>query len=179
MSKFTPEFKGPIEGWIVNHMTQHYWKVQATMTRMDVMQEAYYIFLRLSKKYAETVTEPEHFMALFKTAWSRHYIDLAKKDSSCRTEVEHTPATADAVGEVENEGYLRTLVRQAPSDVRLVLTLFLNAPAELLELATSSFKRVGRGGARAADNQRVAALLGLPADSRPLDAVESYLIDVE
>ena len=80
---------------------------------------------------------------------------------------------------IENEGYLRTLVRQAPREVALVLALFLNAPQELLELALTSFRRVGRAGERTADNRRVAALLGLPEDSKPLDSVERYLIGKE
>ena len=50
-SKFTPEFKGPIEGWVVNQLERHYWRVQATMTRMDVMQEAYIKFHHLKMKY--------------------------------------------------------------------------------------------------------------------------------
>ena len=67
-SKFTPEFKGPIEGWVVNQLERHYWRVQATMTRMDVMQEAYIKFHHLKMKYEGDVTDPQHFMALFKTS---------------------------------------------------------------------------------------------------------------
>lgn len=177
MSQYKPEFKGPIEGWIVNHMERHYWRVQASMTRMDVMQEAHVIFLRCSTKYASVVTNPKHFMALFKVAWVNHFTDLAYTDSKNRCEVV-PPADMqmDSIGDLENEGYMRTLIRQAPKEVALVLALFLNAPAELLQLATSPLKS-GRNGARAADNRRVAALLGLPADSEPLDAVERYLAD--
>lgn len=176
MSKFTPEFKGPIEGWVVNQLEREYWRVQSTMTRMDVMQEAYIVFDRVRRTYEGKIKEPKHFMSLFKTSWTRHFTDLSVTDSECRT-ASVAESYADSAGELENEGYLRTLVRQAPAEVRLVLTMFLNAPQELVDLATSSFQRVGRGGQRAADNRRVASLLGLPEGSTPLDAVEGYLSD--
>lgn len=173
---FTPTFKGPIEGYVVNFMQTNYWRVQATMTRVDVMQEAYYVFLRCSRKYSATVEGPQHFMALFKTAWRNHFTDLAHSDSQhrCDGTQDGSVTTTEVVGETENEGYLRTLVRQAPREVALVLTMLFNVPQEILEMCLSPRSRSGRNGGDAADNARVAQLLGMPPDSKPLDAVRDY-----
>lgn len=172
---FKPEFKGPVEGWVVNHMTTNYWRVQATLSRMEVLQEANLIFLRTAKHYEGQITEAKHFMSLFQRSWLNHFTDLAKIDSATRQGVSMTSADGtqyEAVGDVENLGYLRTVIRQAPREVAVVLNLLLNAPQELLDLATENWRKSGKH--HAGGNKQVSQWLGLPEGSRPLDVVEEY-----
>ena len=163
------EFKGSLEGWTMKHLAANYWRVESTMSRLDVLQEAQVKFLVLCQKYPDV--EDRHFMALYKTAWQRHFIDLAKQNAEQR---EHTQPDYgfDGVGELDNAGYVRTLIRQAPREIKTVLSVLLNAPTELLELAADSWRAKGKQ--RAGGNKQVSQWLGLPEGSTPLDDVERY-----
>lgn len=177
MSNFTAEFKGPIEGYVVNYLAANFWRVQASMTRPDCMQEAQLVFLRCKRNYEHDVDNPAHFMALFKRSWSNHFTDLAEKDTAQRQcgqlpQDMEEPTGPEPVGELENAGYLRVMVAQAPREVAMVLNLFISAPSELLELAMAAWRQ--RGHLEAGGNKHVARMLGLPADSRPLDLVHDY-----
>lgn len=177
MSKF-PEFKGLVEGYVVNQLDGNYWRVQASMSRLEVLQEAYLVYHRIGQRYPDV--EPRHFMSLFKTAWSRRFVDMAQKDTQLRRQVSSTPATdqrqdrADTVGELENDGYLAVLLRQAPAEVGLVMNLLLNAPSEIVQVALDNWQSGSRK-KQAQGNQQVARWLGLPASAKPLDAVADYL----
>lgn len=170
------EMPAHLRGYVVNQMATNYWRVESSLSRAEVIQEAYCVYLKVAQRYPDV--EPKHLTALFKTAWSNHFTDLTKKDSHHRQAVSlnaESGADFDILGDAENLGYLRTMVRQAPSEVRQVLALLLNAPQELVEMALEGWSRGGRR--RADSNARVAAWLGLPASSKPLDAVREYFAD--
>lgn len=176
---YVPEWKGPIEGYVVNSLSKQTWRVSSTHDRDDLRQEAYLVFLRCTARYP-IIDTPQHFMSLFKTAWSRHMHDLAKKERVNHLMVpeaqldreDETEWTRDHVGDLDNEGRLAVLIRQAPREVLLVLNLLLSAPQELLDLATASWDRRGRG---AGDPEElVSRLLGLDPESRPLSAVREH-----
>ena len=177
---YNPKFEGPIMGYVANSLPGHVWKVAPLYDRDDLMQEAYLVFLRCASKYP-ALDEAKHFMALFKTAWSNHVILLAKKATQNRFTVPEAQLDKDdgsewrrdAPGDLDNEGLLRTMVRQAPSEVLMVLNLFLSAPAELVELASEAWSRQAKRGAD--PNDFVCRALGLPAGARPIDKVREYL----
>mgnify|MGYP001172787994 CR=1 FL=1 len=180
-STFEPEYDGPIAGYVVNHLKTNYWKVERSMQREEVLQEAYIIFLYCKQRYAGTVTEPKHFMALFKTAWFRHFTDLANKDTAQRVCISEWQMRKDddeleqleVMGETDNAGAMLTLLRQAPREVAMVLNLFLSAPAELLDLAMTTWREAGKR--EAGGSRQVDTLLGLPAGTDALGATERYL----
>ena len=62
----------------------------------------------------------------------------------------------------------------AVSVATIVLSLFLNAPSELLELATQSWRAKGRR--KAEGNSMINQCLGLPEGSDPIGAVEDYFL---
>lgn len=172
---FEPQFKGPIEGYVRNHLAQNYWRVESSMTRDEVMQEAHCVFLRLAKRYEGKVTEPRHFMSLFTRSWGNHFVDLSKVDSKHRQGREPLPVedvASGAVGALDNDGYLQVLVKQAPPNVRAVLSLFLTAPPHVLAQAVEAWSSPGRPASLG--NEHVARLLGMPAGSKPLDDVYRY-----
>lgn len=175
-----PVFKGPIEGYVVNFLTKNLWRVARTHERDDALQEAYLIYMRCCQKYPDVDTE-KHFMALFKTAWVNHFTDLANKDTKVRTSsvvglgTEADSYAQGAVGELDNSGALVTMLRQAPREVVMVVNLFLNAPQELLELATCTWAAGGRG--KSTETDHVAKMLGLPQGTDPLGATKAYFGD--
>lgn len=177
---YLPEFKGAIEGWVVNHMRSNYWRVASTIEREDVMQEAYVVFLRVKRRYP-AVEGPKHFMSLFKMAWVNQFTDLANEDTARRAEVPMPSRRTDdgdeiayePVGELANAGELGVALSQAPSEVKAVLQLFLNAPQEILELALGSWQ-YGDKRRRATASSRVCRLLGLPETLDVMKITEEY-----
>lgn len=171
------EFKGPIEGYVVNYLNQNYWKVERSMEWSDIMQEAYCVYLDTCRRYPD-VSDAPHFMALFKRCWHCAFTNLTKKDTRHRylpvlDDPENSTAF-DSVGETENAGYTAILLEEAPSEVKQVIALFLNAPTEVLELISAAWKRTGKR--KAAGNRMINRCLGLPEDRDSLAQVENYLM---
>lgn len=179
---FSPNFEGPIEGWVVNGMKANYFRVENTHTREEYLQEAYLVFLRVKNKYEGSVTEAKHFMSLFQRAWINELNDLATKATHARMLVampllrsdDGDEAEWEPMGETDNEGFLAVVVKQAPREVAAVLNLFANAPQELLELALQSWRgkdrRYSHGG-----SERICRLLGLDPKLDVMQRVEDYL----
>lgn len=179
---YVPEWKGPIEGYVVNFLSKQLWRVRPLLEHDDAMQEAYLVFLRTAARYPLMDT-PQHFMSLFKTSWSNEFHDLSRKATKARTAISMTDlrgadedgetlTAPEAVGETDNMGALSLMVKQAPREVLLVLNLFLNAPGELLELAQTTWRAQGKynaGGERWAEK-----VLGLPQGTAPLQKTEDY-----
>lgn len=174
------EFKGPIEGYVVNSLKTHGWRIAASMEHDDAMQEAYFVFLRCAKKYPDA--NAKHFMALFKMAWANELNDMATQDTKLRAMVPfkrtegadgESRSDFEPVGDLDNDGILGVLMRQAPVEVQAVVNLFVSAPQEILDVALSGWngpnKRSKTGG-----SARICKLLGLPADLDVLKLVEKY-----
>lgn len=183
MSYF-PEFKGPVEGYAVNSARQNVWRVRRLYDIDDLKQEAYEVFLRVASRYQD-LEGPAHFMALFKTAWNNHITDLARKDTASRIIVQEThddcyafetnvAIPQNSIGDTDNDGYLATVLREAPREISMVLNLFLNAPQEILDIALESWQgrdfRKKTGG-----SLKICQLLGLDPNKDILKAVEDYL----
>lgn len=172
------EFKGPIEGYVVNYLNQNFWKVERSMEWADIMQEAYCVYLDTNRRYPDVVDAP-HFMTLFKRCWHSAFTNLTKKDTKHRyvcfeSDDEDTANLYEPVGDTDNAGYTTILLEEAPSEVRQVLALFLNAPNEVVELIASAWRKPGKK--REAGNRRINRFLGFPENTDALGQVEDYLM---
>lgn len=178
---FSPAFKGPVEGYIANFAAKHGWRVSRLYQRDDIMQEAYLIFDRVVKAYPKVET-PQHFMALFKRAWFNHFTDLSNEDTRSRVLVQHTEfevddgeaIAVDYVGDLDGDGYLATMLRQAPREISMVLNLFLNAPQEMLDIALGSWAGGRDRRCTAGGSKRICQMLGLDTSKDVMRAVEEY-----
>lgn len=181
---YIPKFEGPIEGWFINFSRANYWRVSRTVPWDDLAQEAYICFLRVSKKYPETET-PQHFMALFKTSWTNKFIDLANQDTRnrCVVSMNQPPKAGDSeddyvgqydpVGDLDTDGDLAIMLRQAPREVLMVMNLLLNAPTEIVEVALASWRGKDKR-CRAGGSKQICKLLGLPLDLDVMQIVDDY-----
>lgn len=176
---YDPAFTGPIEGYVSNFLRTNYWRVKHTLEYDDCKQEAALVFLQVKVAYPQIDT-PQHFMALFKTSWYRHFTDLSNRDSQSRTIVyescccnsDDEVVQLDVVGDLDNAGMLTLMIEQAPADIKQILTLFLNAPTELLEAATTCWR--GNGKYRPEGNAMINRMLGLPEKTDALAKVHKY-----
>lgn len=170
---YRPRWKGEVEGYLTNFLAKNMWRIARTLDHEEAMQEGWLVFAKVRDRYcgpkAERVlSQGAHFMALFKTSWQRRFDDLAKTDTKYRAVVGDYEPSSDAAGELENDGYLATLLRQAPEEVRVVLTMFLGAPQELLALALAHW----RPGMRA--DPTINAMLGRDEDDELMGRVVDY-----
>lgn len=167
---YFPEFPGPIEGYVKNFLKSNFWRVEASMEYQDALQEAILVFLKLHAKYG-AVDTPQHFMALYKTSLHNHFTDLSRIDSRWRDLAVEAPedsedgeSLSDRIGEVENAGTLRILIRQAPAEIKTILALLIKAPTEFSSMAISASGRI-----------RAAKLLGFPPGTDVFSMLQQYL----
>ena len=180
---FEPQWEGEHEGYATNYMAKHHWRIRSTVPWQDAMQEAAYVFMRCKRRYAATVTEPAHFMALFKTSLANRVNDLANENTERRahTSLDHGDGginpehgDTDATGDTDNDGALAVAIRQAPREVQMVLSLLLGAPQELLDVALSGWRGNRDRRMRSGGSKRINQMLGLPEDRDTLQEVMDY-----
>lgn len=143
------------------------------MEHEEVMQEAYIIYLRCITKYTE-VTEPKHFVALFKTSWHNQFTDMAYKSSSssCEISSDVEESQVEIAGDLDTSGYLSILLHQAPSEIKQVFLLFLSAPTEIYELFSDVHQR--KENKYKNRNRVINRMLGFEKDRDIMSEVVSY-----
>lgn len=157
-SVYEPRFKGPIEGYVRNQLKRHLWRVNRHREYEDMMQEAHCVFYHLKNRYAEVegMNDP-WFMALFVRSFTNVITNISLRDS--RNSVEHLAGVfideegnieecglenlMNAMGDPDNEGYYRIYLKQAPSELRSVLSILFNAPQDMLDDVAAAFKTRG------------------------------------
>jgi hypothetical protein len=179
---YNPVWDGVFEKYTHSYIARNLWKLQRTCTHEDAMQEARIVWLDCVRRYASKTDNASWFMALYKRALASRVIDLAALDSKHKafqllcdlsSDDDDGGPQFEAAGELENEGYLRCVVDDAPAEVKEVLVLLLNAPAEIAEAVGNAWS--GRGKSRAAGSKVLCRMLGLQERSTLLDEVQAYL----
>lgn len=145
----------------------------------DLMQEAYVVFLKVQQKYPD-VEKGAHFMCLFKTAWNNHFTDFTYLDTKHRVLIrdsdmvteEETSFIGALPGDLSHSGMLMTAIRQAPSEVQSVVSIFLHAPAELLELVAGGLST--RRNCKDRGNELLCRMVGAKPNTNLVGMVEDY-----
>lgn len=173
------KFEGPFKGFAVNLCQRSFWRVSQIMEMEDLLQEAYIVFHKCSLRY-DYVEDAPQFMALYKRALTNHITDLSLKNSRARDEHGSALQNEDGelvqrehIGELDNDGPLRVMIRQAPHEIKMVLTLMLNAPAEITEALLASWSGTDRR-KRGNGSERINRALGLPPEQDTMGMVRDY-----
>lgn len=110
------------------------------------MQEAYVCFLKCVRKYKK-VTEPRHFMALFKVTLDHRFASLSNGVTRDRVVSLFIDITADESETVEfidsgDDGVaMVNLLTSLPKEAVDALQTIVNLPVEFVTLACSAFQR--------------------------------------
>ncbi len=67
------------ETWMFSYAKNNLWRMDGDYDLDDLIQDGRMVWEKIITHYNSTVTEPKHVMALFKTSFSRHIIDLSNK----------------------------------------------------------------------------------------------------
>jgi DNA-directed RNA polymerase specialized sigma24 family protein len=132
--RWVPQWDEKVRGWAIKFITQNQWRCDKIHEFDDLVQDAYLLFLKIAERYPK-VNQPQHFMALFKRALANQIHDHARYMR--RKRIIHQDTHKDAielysdVGEENNQGYLNALIAEAPSELRLALTIIETEPEKL------------------------------------------------
>src|SRR5580698_10125815 len=142
-SGWQPEWNESFRGWAANFIRKNRWKLEQVYEFEDLLQDAYLTFRRVRASYPR-VTEPKHFMALFKTAMNNEFIDRArykqiKSQSEASLDEDALEYLMKSTGTEANEGYLRIALAELPPEAKLVLAAYNNP--ERLEVLRQRVKR--------------------------------------
>lgn len=149
-------------GWLHTTVKQNYWRVASWMDYEDLIQDGFYFYCRITEKYPN-VTTPSHRMALFKTAFTNHIHDLAKKrtrDSSLSSRESDLGVSLPTLAEqTEPESPDTSLIIATLPDVLRRLIVVLQTD----ERVRKPYRR--RGAVRETTNERLCRLVGVNPDS--------------
>lgn len=140
--KYKPEWEGFVYKIADYQVSKNMWRFGPYIDRQDAMQEAYIIFLTLSKKYK--VEKPQHFNTLFSTALRNKFIDIAKYSNGYKRNIPKevlyenislengvfVEEDSNKFVHNDNNGALVVMMEQAPEEIKKVLRLFFTAPIE-------------------------------------------------
>jgi hypothetical protein len=163
-----------LRGWIYTYARQNYWRVAHVNELEDLIQDGFLVYAKCRQRYAATVVNQRHFMALFKTAYTRHVHDLARQRTRGyeeATDFSSPEATwIDRIlGMSHNGGPVAVLMNEARFPVKAVIQLF----------TTESGSTVVREFPRApyeSLNNYLCRLIGVPHDAYNLpELVKSFI----
>lgn len=124
---WTPEWNSVFFGWSRKYITENKWRCDPVLDIDDLMQEAYFVFMKVTEAYPKVV-EPRHFMAIFKSSLRNHIFTLSRTERNrlnCMSHTEIDPLEiATHIKDYNNEGYLRCLLNEAPEELKLFLNAF-------------------------------------------------------
>ena len=188
LNRIDPGLKKVIDGYVINFLASNYWKVRNIMEWDDAFQEAMFTLIVVEKRLIKsekdaTLLTPQQYMACFKTCWTRHFITLSNKDTKYQAMVKETEFSSmddeensfniENLVSDENVGYIELLIEQAPSEVREVLNLLLNAPKEILDAVALALKK------DVTSNSVLCRLLGKdPSKINVVKLTESYFDNI-
>lgn len=75
---WSPKWDYPLEGWTYKFIQENKWRLEHTNDVEDLMQDAYLIFERVRETYP-FVTQPQHFMSLYKTSFRNYVHDKSRE----------------------------------------------------------------------------------------------------
>lgn len=145
-------------GWLFAFAKTNEWRLASSYELDDLVQDGYLIFLKIKHRYPHA-TKPAHLMALFKTSYTNHFIDLERMQRrrgelfSITLESDLGFALADCHAHVEPDTSLE--LAAAPVEFRRYIAVLNNAP----ELIRAPYERRAFG-VRETRHERESRLTG-------------------
>lgn len=177
---FRPQFKGSIEGFLVNQITKQHWRVAKVMSKEDLYQDGVLYFIMLRARYTGIVDNPAWFMSLYSRAFRNHIHDIARVQEKLNLseplpeDLSSFHFTSDVDGTEEDTAHS---FDNAPQEVLEVVALFLNAPSELWLVLSKAWN--ARGNRKKKSQTLIAQALGKGEDFDARQLVHDFLDGIE
>ena len=131
---FIPQYSGALEGWATNYIHKNIWRVPNHIEFEDLLQDAHCYFLVCVERYGY-VTQPAHFMSLFKSCLRNHMTDLSHTSTDEKAISVPIPDVDEFFNMIENiswgnlnEGFKNILLSQAPEEIMAAVEAIINKP---------------------------------------------------
>lgn len=147
--EFTEEF----EGWSVNFLSEHFWKIKRVMEWEDAMQEMRLLFYHCRDHYGCKIRNARHMMKIFQTSANNWIVDEAAKDTKYKNgdimpDGTHIESMVDSDGkplavrmaETDNYGIVFASLMNAPIEVKEAVFLILNSPTDVLNVVGTAIR---------------------------------------
>jgi hypothetical protein len=123
---WSPQWRGPIEGYAVRFLKKNQWRFDPLFEFEDLLNDAYLIFAKIAERYPRVV-EPRHFMSLFKTAlandmWDKTKAHSRRANATVNVSSEQFQQLAESIATAGNSAYLSALLAEAPEEVWFALS---------------------------------------------------------
>lgn len=165
-------WNGAFENWSRAYVAKNFWRVRSLFgSEEDAVQECAVIFTRCLNYYADKVDNPAWMMALYKRAVANDFHTFALKDQQARsvgTPLADPDATLPEIPDYSAGPLFAQLAVDASGELRQVLTMIANAPAEMLEIIFASRSE-------AAINRRLRRICRLPENRDLLGELRALL----
>lgn len=134
-----PDFEGSVfEGYAVNYVDRNLWRVEYGLgSREDAVSEAKLVYYLCRQRYGAKVQNRKHFMALYKRMISTWFTDWSNWDTREKSLQTSYPQPESS----SQEGPLMILLNEASSELKNVVQLIINAPAEILSVLREESKQ--------------------------------------
>jgi hypothetical protein len=140
-----PEFRGSVyEKWSYKFCQTNAWRVRDRLGDFDdCMAQCALYYLECKKFYAGKINSPAHFNYMFKLWVIGQFHDLSKKDYKHRcTKIKLATKKETSI---KSEAELMVTLNEASSELKEVLSIFFNAPKEVLETVRNEVKTTNAG----------------------------------
>lgn len=150
-----PKWQGAFEGWSRNWVRQNFWRVDRIFqSPEDALQQCAMVFARCLVHYEGTVDNEAWFMALYKRALANHWYANGARNIANKEifgdphELEALKPAASLYQDEEEalpglDGAVE-IWESASGELRQVLSMIANGPAELVEILTEDCPRLNQ-----------------------------------
>lgn len=130
-----PEWTGSVfEKWSYTFCVKNGWRIAYIVGDMDdCMSECMMCYMECRLRYGATVNSEKQFMFLFMRMTQHWFNTLSKKDSKQRAERDKVIADLPKSACAEDDLRVSNVLLDASSELRSVLNMFINAPAEMID----------------------------------------------
>jgi hypothetical protein len=126
----TPEWPGTFENYARKDTKRNFWRVKHVCgSEEDALQECGVTFAKVRRRYTGKVHDARHWMALYKTALSRQWDDLANREKRLRALSLPEPEAVEP-----SYAPLAAYWHSASDELRCAIAHVVNAPAEVLDI---------------------------------------------
>lgn len=132
--KWSPAWDGQLQGIAAKYIRNNIWRCDTLHSFDDLMQDAYLTYVRMAARYPR-VSEPAHFVALFKSALHNEMTDRAryrqlKLEATVDLGVDPLEHGALRIGDVTNDGLVSILMAEMPEEFKMALAMIESEPAK-------------------------------------------------
>jgi len=137
-------FNSVYQGYATNYINKNMWRMRSCVGDFDdAMSLACLCFYDCRKRYGNKVSNQAHFMSLYKRNLACWITECANYDTKFTDTLQQYQSTYK--DEVAPEATLSAALGEASSELKLVLQMIIDAPAEVLSVFRGDLNGKKRG----------------------------------